>query len=133
MVRPTCTEVRMSGNDRLMLWGAAGIMVAVASLAVWKESQVPAIHPEIAALAAEHRDLINGPARHARPASVPAVRLGFLDVVAEPKPVHDFAGHLRTRIVDNPQPPPVVTVDILSIPVPKTASSTLDATTITWS
>ena len=122
----------MSRNDQLMLWGAAAVMIAVGALSFWKVSQIPAIDPVISALNAEHQKLMTGPARHAGPGSVPAIHLGFVDVVAEPKPVTDFAGHLRTRLVDVPKKLATVPVYILSLPVPKTATSTLDATTITW-
>jgi hypothetical protein len=123
----------MSRNDKLMLWGAAAVMIAVGALSLWKVSRIPAIDPQIAALKIEHEKLMNGPAHLLRPETVPTVHLGFLDVVAQAKPSTDYAGTIRTMLVGIPVPRPTVPVYILSIPVPKTATSTLDATTITWS
>ncbi len=123
----------MGRTDRLMLWGAVAIMVAVGSLFFYRVSESPKIDPEIAALKAEHQKLMNGPARQPGPGQVPAIHIGFLDVVEEPKAVNDNAGHLRTKLVGHPISPPVVQVYILSLPTPKTVTSTLEETTITWS
>src|SRR5678815_1256541 len=123
----------MGRYDRLMLWSAVAIMVAVGSLFFYRVSESPKIDPEIAALKAEHQKLMNGPARQPAPGQVPTIHLGFVDVVAEPKAVDDFAGHLRTRFVPTERPLPTVAVYILSLPTPKTVTSTLEETTVTWS
>jgi hypothetical protein len=123
----------MGSYDRLTLWGAVAIMVAVGSLFFYKVSESPTIDPEIAALKAEHQKLMNGPARQPAPGQVPTVHLGFVDVVAEPKPGNDFASTLRTKFVGVGVPRRKMPVDVLSLAVPKTVVSTLDATTLTWS
>jgi len=123
----------MGKYDRLMLWGAVAIMVAIGSLSIYRVSESPKIDPEIAALKAEHQKLMNGPARQPGPEPVPAIHIGFLDVVAEPKAVNDYAGHLRTRLVEHVRPLTPVPVYILSLPTPKTVKSTLEETTIAWS
>jgi hypothetical protein len=74
----------MSRNDRLMLWGAAAVMVAVGALSLWRISQAPAIDPEIAMLKAEHREIMNGPARLAKPDPVPGIHLCYMDLIREP-------------------------------------------------
>jgi hypothetical protein len=123
----------MHRNDRLMLWGAAAIMVAVAALAVHRVSEMPSIDPEIARLKIEHEKLMNGPARQAAPGSVPSVHLGFVDVVAEPRRSPEWAGTMHTTFVGVPVRRADMPVYVLSLPVPGTATSTLDATTLTWS
>ena len=123
----------MSNNDRLMLWGAAAIMIAVGALAFHRVSEAPSIDPEIARLKIEHEKLMSGPARQAAPGPVPYVHLGFVDVVAEPRPAPEWAGTMHTKYVGRAVVHPDVKVQILSLPVPTTATSTLDATTLTWS
>lgn len=122
----------MNRNDKLMLWGAVAIMVAVGALAYYRVSQSPTIDPEIAALKVEHQKLMNGPAHFPGPGVVPSIHLGFVDVVPEPKGVTDFAGHVKTRLVPVGVPLRKVPVTVLSLPAPKTAASTLDGSTITW-
>jgi hypothetical protein len=123
----------MNRNDRLMLWGAAAVMIAVGALSLWRIYQAPAIDPEIAMLKADYQAIMNGPARLAKPDPVPSIHLCYMDVIREPQPVTSFAGHLRTKLMDVPVPRTPVDVYILSLPMPRTAASTLDGTTITWS
>lgn len=123
----------MGRYDRLMLWGAVAIMVAVGSLFFYRVSESPKIDPEIAALKAEHQKLMNGPARQPAPGQVPTIHLGFVDVVPEPKAVTDFAGHMRTRYVEHGVERTKVPAEVLSLPAPKAVTSTLDLTTLTWS
>src|SRR6185436_11335098 len=92
----------MSRNDRLMLWGAAAVMIAVGALSLWKVSSIPALDPEIAALRAEHQKLINGPRHFPAPEPLPAIHLGFMDVVSEPRLPQAQADLFRTRAVGIP-------------------------------
>lgn len=123
----------MSRNDRLMLWGAAAIMIAVGALAVHRVSNAPSIDPEIARLKVEHEKLMNGPARQPAPGPVPAVHLGFMDVIREPRQANDWGASIATKFVGTGIRRPDLKVYILSLPVPQTATSTLDGTTLTWS
>jgi len=124
----------MSRSDRLMLWGAAAVMIAVGALSLWKVSLIPAIDPEIAALRAEQQKLINGPRHFPAPDPIPAVHLGFLDVIPEPRLPQPQADLFRTQavgkamtIIHNP-----TKVLVLPFAVPTEIKSDLNGVSLPW-
>ena len=123
----------MSRADKLMLWGAVAIMVAVGSVSFSRVSQAPAIDPEIASLKQDYEKIWSRPAAPAPRVQVPNPGCKFGDVIRPPEQAQEWAAFIQTKYVGTGVPRPVVNVYILSLPTPKTAVSTLDAATITWS
>jgi len=122
----------MSRNDKLMLWGAAAIMVAVGALAFWKASQTPAIDPEIAALKIEHQKLMTGSRHFPAPEPVPAVHLGFVDVIPEPRLANPGAGVIRLADGGVGVPHGRMTVMVLPFAVHGEAKADLHGATFGW-
>src|SRR5262247_1391353 len=111
----------MSRNDRLMLWGAAAIMVAVGSLSFTRMSQAPAIDPEIVALKQDYQKIWSSQVTTAPVAPVITPCGDFGRVIPEPKKTHEWAAFIHTTYVGIPVARTRVPVFILSLPDPKTA------------
>jgi hypothetical protein len=123
----------MINQDKLMLWGAVAIMVAVGSLSVHRVSEAPKIDPEIATLAAEHRKLMNDSRpHHPGPGRVPPIHIAFLDVIPKPRLPHPGAD--RIPPADGGVGVPHRPMDVLVLPfaVPGEAKADLDGATIGW-
>jgi hypothetical protein len=122
----------MSRNDRLMLWGAAAVMIAVGALSLWKVSLIPAIDPEIAALRAEHQKLMNGGRHFPKPEPVSPVHLAFMDVIPEPRLPQPEADLFRTQAVGKPISHGVMDVLVLPFAVPGKPRADLHGATFDW-
>src|SRR5262245_58517566 len=124
----------MNRNDKLMLWGAAAVMMAVASYSLWKVSQIPAIDPEIAALKIEHEKLMNGARHMPAPPAIPPIHLGFLDVIPEPRLPQPEADLFRTRAVGKPVEIIYRPTNVLVLPfaVPGEIKADLDGIPLRW-
>jgi hypothetical protein len=124
----------MSRNDKLILWGAVAVMIAVGGLFLWQVSQIPAIDPRIAALKVEHEKLMNGPRHMPGPDPIPAYHLGFLDVIPEPRLPQPQADLFRTRLVEVPMTIAHRTTEVMVLPFASlgVVRSDLDGTTLAW-
>ena len=118
--------------DKLMVWGAWGLMAAVGSLSAWKISQTPKVDPIIATL---ETDLNRNPhvPRMAPPPALPAWRNDFTHLIGEPRPMalgcFAPAALGEGRVSD---PPPRIDVFVLPFPVVGEAKADLLGTTVTW-
>jgi hypothetical protein len=120
----------MTRIDKLILWGACAVMVAVGSLSMWKISQTPKIDPEIVRLQIEYEQI----ARR-RPQPVPEVPLfpdPFSRVLKQPAPTHDWTAFIATKYVGVPVEHRNVDVLILPLPVAGEAKADLNGATFSW-
>jgi len=121
--------------DKLMVWGAWGLMAAVGSLSAWKISQAPKVEPEIVRLGTELAALQNSgihPSLEAPKAPV-VPPICPVNCSAGTAPAHDWTAFVRTEAIGKGVDP--VDEPVFILPLPKISSETkadLDGVTIHW-
>jgi hypothetical protein len=121
--------------DKLMVWGAWGLMAAVASLSAWKISQSPKVEPEIVRLRTELSAIQNSGIHPGLEAPKAPVVPPILppDPKAGTAPAHDWTAFIITKAEGIPVDPKPTPVFVLPLPkISQEAKADLDAVSIRW-
>ncbi len=121
--------------DKSMVWGAWGLMAAVASLSAWKISQAPKVEPEIVQLKNELQAIQNSKGTTGAPAPKAPVVPPVMptDPKAGTAPASDWTAFIMTKAVGIPVDPKPTKVFLLPLPkISPEANATLDGVSIRW-